>query len=124
MYDRYTCPNFSKDSRLEGKKGPTKIEQILKEGQKDQNHGKIICILYGFPCEMDFSHNCSLHEGKSELCEKRGQKDKNPTKMRVKILIMQKKGFTNIEFGIISSLHCIYVSLPCVVNHLAVLSNT
>ena len=73
---------------------------------------------------MDLSHNCSLHGGKSEVCEKRGQKDPNPTKIRVKILIIRNKGFTNIEFGIIFSLHCIYVSLPCVVNHLAVLSNT
>ena len=27
--------------------------------------------LYDFQCEMDLSHNCSLHGGKSEVCEKK-----------------------------------------------------
>ena len=38
----YTCPNLSKDARLEGQNGPTKFEQILKECQKGIKQTKII----------------------------------------------------------------------------------
>ena len=72
-YHGYTCLNFSKVARMEGKKGPTKIEQILKEGQKDRNHRKMMCILYGFPCEIEFSYHESPYNPTRVACDECGE---------------------------------------------------